>query len=227
MRRLGLALTLMLVVVAGNHAGPNEGGVLNVQGNVDGVDTGGDPCTGVPIPAYCYELMNAAQPDANGVEWFVVVASNEVLGTPLRFEAITFGVGDYDAGTCYIAFYGPCVPAGMNAQEIPSEGWPGPNTGTSVSWAPDCLQGGLGTVVPIYYFGLYTYGGGGAVQLADSYPGIPASFSSCDTPPFEDAVYAFGVFHCGDVGGQYGSEPFCCCSPTRKTTWGQIKGIYR
>lgn len=222
MRTLGLALILTLLLLTGSHAGPNEGGALNVQGNVDGVDTNGDPCTVIPIPANCFELVNVAQPDANGVEWFVVVATSVYY--PLSFNTITFGLGNYETGECYIGFFGPCVPEGTQVLEIPSEGWPGPNTGTSVSWAPDCLQG---EIVPIYYFGIYVYGGGGTIPLADAYPGQPAAFVSCDTPPEEDPVIGFNAFYCGETAPPSGTEPICGKPATRKTTWGQIKNIYR
>lgn len=220
-RALGLAFALTLLLATGSHAGPNEDGILVVHGNVDGVDTGGDPCSGIPIPETCEELIPGAIPDGYGVEWFVVIAAGNGLGDGLSFNTITFGIGNYDMQACYIAYYGPCYPELMPL-EIPTYDWPGRYQGTAVSWAPHCLSG---RVVPIYYFGVYAYGDG-IVPLADEYPEQPAAFVSCDQLPEEDPIAGFGTFGYGDAVGQ---GPDCPEIPVASevTTWGQIKAIYR
>jgi hypothetical protein len=211
MKKLVLAMAVLALTATVAFAGPNANNSLTVHGNVDGLPTTGDPCTDIPIPQLCEDTQPVAQPNVDGVEWFVVLAAG---ANPLAFNTVTFGVGTYDSGACYIGLYGPCS-ADLNPLEIPSGGWPGPNSGTSVSWSPNCLTGML---VPIYYFGVYAYAPG-TIPLGDEYPGQTAAFVSCDSPPEEDAIERFGSFGCG--GGQgvrecpTGPPPTgaCCIGP--------------
>lgn len=213
---LGVAIAVLPWSVL---AGPNEGVYLNPHGNVDGVETNGDPCLAIALPDTCGELSSTAVGDGLGVEWFLIVAGRD--SDPLGFTTITFGIGNYDGEACYIAVFGPCNQA-EGPLEIPSDGWPLPDedgVGTSVSWSPSCIQG---TLVPVYYFGIYAYGPE-MIPLGDYYPGQTAAVVSCDDPVEEDVITAFGVL---GIGGEMG-EIMCPATPTRKTTWGQIKNIYR
>jgi hypothetical protein len=219
---LGVALA---VLTCGAMAGPNEHAGLFVQGNAAGVETNGDPCTAIALPATCWDLVPTATPDASDVEWFLIVAVHQP--EQLSFNTITFGIGDYDygAGVAYIAGYGPCF-SNYGPLEIPSDGWPigeppGDASGTSVSWAPECLTG---NIVPIYYFGFYAYGNPQTIQLGDFYPGQDPNFVSCGSPPEEDSVVAFGVM---PLGGAAADPVDCELVPVMETTWGQIKNIYR
>jgi hypothetical protein len=214
-------ITAALMIVASTaHAGPNEGIVLTPHGNVKCAETSGDIC-GVleaQLPDTCEETDPNACPDSYGLEMYIAVAAGE---TELAFNTITFGIGEYDLYACYLPTYGPCRPD-LGALEIPSAGWPDPYTGTSISWAPNCLHG---TLVPVYYFGFYVYYSGGPVPFGDFYPGRPATVTSCGDPPEEDPIVGFGVIGCGDDPGQQ-----VCPGgpvPARPTTWGQIKRIYR
>jgi hypothetical protein len=158
---LGVALA---VFTCGAMAGPNENTGLFVQGNAAGVETNGDPCAAIALPATCWDLVPTATPDLNGVEWFLIVAVHEP--EELAFNTITFGVGAYDAGVCYVSVYGPCF-SNYGPLEIPTDDWPGNTSGTSVSWAPECLTG---NIVPVYYFGIYAYGAG-TIPLGPFYQG--------------------------------------------------------
>jgi hypothetical protein len=158
------------------------------------------------------------------MEWFLILGARE--SEPLGFTDVIFGVGDYDWQWCYIAEYGPCHPE-LGPLEIPSDAWPGPVTGTSVSW-PTCLEGNL---VPIYYFGVYVYGPG-QIPFGDFYPGHPSVFFSCTDPSETDDITAFGTI---GFGGAEGENP-CPTSSVpddigetegESTTWGQIKTLYR
>jgi hypothetical protein len=142
-----LAMLLLTFASTVVNAGPNEGLTLIVQGNVTGVETDGNPCANIPIPETCEETIPRATPDLDGVEWFIVLAAG---ANPLAFHTITFGIGDYDPAACYISETGACFPQ-FGPLEIPSNGWPGPFSGTAVSWAPFCLEGLL---VPVYFFGV-------------------------------------------------------------------------
>jgi hypothetical protein len=201
MKTLVLALTLLLIPLTGSHAGPNAGLTLTPMGHVSGIGSSGDVCAdiSVQLPENCEDMDPNATPDANGVEWYIAVAA----GDGLCFNTIVFGIGDYDPYACYLAAYGPCFPE-FAPLEIPSSGWPGPNTGTAVSWAPNCLCGDL---VPVYYFGFYVYYGGGPVPFGDFYPGNSATVVSCTSPPEEDPItdpngdLMFGIIGCGDDDG--------------------------
>lgn len=209
MRKLVLAMAFLALGATVAFAGPNDGVTLTVQGNVTGVETEGDPCGNIPIPATCEETSPVAMGDATGEEWFIVLAAG---ANPLAFTTITFGIGDYDPYACYIDQKAPCFGT-LGPLEIPSDGWPGPNTGTSVSWAPNCLTGML---VPVYYFGVYVYGPG-TVPLGNTYPGQQAEVISCDDPPVSDPILQFGSFGCAGAAGEQvcpeigpGPEGACC-----------------
>jgi hypothetical protein len=195
MKKLVLAMAFLALGAGVALAGPNAGLTLTPHGNVDGVETNGDPCGAfIPPGVTCEDTNPNAAPDPSGVEWYVVLAA----GNSLAFNTIVFGVGDYDPYACYLAGSGPCF-GDLNPLEVPSAGWPGPNSGTAVSWAPECLTGDL---VPVYYFGFYVYYGGGSVPLGDFYPGQVAAVVSCESPPEEDLIADFGAIGCGDDPGE-------------------------
>jgi hypothetical protein len=196
MKRLVLAMAFLALGAGVALAGPNAGLTLTPMGNVAGAETEGNPCGVIAgqLPDVCEGTDPNAAPDLGGVEWYIAVAA----GDGLCFNTITFGVGDYDPYACYVAGFGPCFPE-LDPLEIPSGAdWPGPFTGTSVSWAPNCLCGDL---VPVYYFGFYIYYGGGSVPFGDFFPGQTASAVSCDSPPEEDVIEGFGAMGCGDDPG--------------------------
>jgi hypothetical protein len=225
---LTFALCALALVVLSSTAvaKPNYGVILNVHGNAGGVETNGDVCGTLwaDPPTSCAELSTTALPDASGVEWFLILATREGYPWELQIYTVVFGLGPYDDAACAPGIWGPCNSDEL-ALEQPSAGWPAPETGTAVSWNPNCQAGEL---VPLYYIGFYTYGGpGGAVPLGDYYPGQPASVVSCPAPgeaPEEDPIYAFGIIGCGDDPGMKNCDyPV----PVEKTTWGQIKSIYQ
>lgn len=210
MKRLVLAMACLALVAGGAFAGDNDGAVLTVHGDQTGAPTNGDPCTIFPTGVACEDLNPNGAPGDGGLEWIYAVAAG---ANPLSFNTVTFGVGGYNPGECYVYFFGPCR-SDLGFLELPSAGWPGPNTGTSVTWAPACLTG---MVVPVYYFGIYVYGPG-VFPLADSYPGQSAAFVDCNNPPQEDPVAGFGSGGCGGAQGtlvcpQVGPVIGACCFP--------------
>jgi hypothetical protein len=209
MKRLLLIVTFVVFWCGTALAGPNIGVTLTPHGNILCAETNGDVCSAIQLPAICHDTTPESCPDENGVEWFLAVAT----GDGLCFNTITFGIGNYDPYVCYVADYGPCFPE-FSPLEIPSAGWPGPKTGTSVSWAPNCLCGGL---IPVYYFGFYVYYAGGPVPFGDFYPGQTAAVVSCESPPEEDPIAIFGTMGCGaDPGAQGcpGELLGACCVDT-------------
>lgn len=224
MKTLALALTLMLLSLTASHAGPNEGVVLGVQGNVDGVETNGEPWIHIPYPQTCAELVPTATPDAYGVEWFLVVAVLE--SDPLEISTFAFGLGEFDPVVLYIGAFGPTF-TNLSPLEISTEGWPGPQEGTAVT-VGSCICYPETNVVPVYYFGVYAYAPGTIPLGPFGFPD-PAVFTVVDCfcggeQPIEDPIEDWGIMGCGGAEGFNPCEP---PTPTEQTTWGQIKAIYR
>jgi hypothetical protein len=256
MRRLLLAIAILAVTAGMAFAGPNAGVVLSVQGNVDGVETDGIPCTTIALPATCEELNASASPDLTDVYWYLAVVVSDPANTP-NFNTVTFGLGAFSMAESYVAVTGSCV---AGALEVSTSGWPGPGEGTAVSWAPDCLYGYM---EPVYFFGVYQYVLG-PIPLG-AHPVQGANVVDCSADPQTDDFVGLGVMEgtnptcpggtqpepgaccfgplcvmlleteCADQGGDwYGgdcgpnNEP---CpqepTPTQETTWGSIKNIYR
>jgi hypothetical protein len=182
-----------------------------VHGNFEGVDTAGNPCVSIPVPNSFFDMIPTASPDEHGLEWFLAVAVHYPQPVALSFQTITFGVGAYDPQTCYIVAYGPCR-QDLNPQEIPSDGWPGPVSGTAVAWIPGCLEG---DAIPVYYFGVYAYSEG-SIPLGGYYPSLDAEVTSCEEPVEADPITFFGEMQCGGHANAIESS-----------TWGRIKVIYR
>ena len=198
MRRLLLAMAILALASGVAFAGPNAGVILAVQGNVLGVDTLGDPCANIALPGTCEEMIPASSPDPGGlVDWFLAVVVSPLANTP-NFNTVVFGLGAYDSGLAYVGFFGPCV---VGALEVTTTGWPGPGTGTAVSWSPDCLYGYM---EPVYYFGIYIYGSAD-VPLTD-HPVQDSGVVDCSANPVTDLFGGYGAM---GVGGSAGSNPDC------------------
>ena len=93
-----------------------------------------------------------------------------------------------------MADWGPCDLIG-SPLEIPGDGWPGPNTGTAVSWAPDCWSGDL---VPVYWLVTYAYASG--VIPLEAHPIQNSTFVDCSSPPIEDTISGYGSMGFGFSG---------------------------
>jgi hypothetical protein len=185
---ISIALT---VVSAGMvFAGPNEGGVLVVHHDPELVLT--DACAAAAFPDSCGELNATAAANGEPQLWFVLAAFPDNISD--RMNTITFGLGDYDPEDLVMGLYGACDAVGTPI-EIPGPGWPGPNTGTAVSWAPGCLGG---QITPIYWLQTYAYVAG-TIPLA-SHPVQGGTFVSCAAPVAEDSVSEYGVIGFGIPG---------------------------
>lgn len=120
-----------------------------------------------------------------------------------------FGFGSYNGDLFGFTQYGPCLP-GLGL-ELPTENWPGPNSGTAIVTSDTNWQG---TLVPVYYFAGFAYGEGLIPLAAD-----PATdfigFGNCSMPPeifSVRCVPAMGLFTDGIAC--YPSTPppaFVCC----------------
>lgn len=195
-------------------AGSNEGIVLMVHGTST-QDSSGD----CQVPETCEALTSNTQPDIFGIEWFLVVMVSPPKNDT-NFLVVTFSIGDYDTEDLYVAFTGPCH-QDLGPLEIPFGDWPMPNSGTGISWAPNCLTS---HIEPVYYMGAYVYGPE-TIYFGDFYGSGP-SVVDCGDPPVEDPIEDFGAM---GFGGDPGFNPECPGEPTavEGTTWGRIKRMYR
>jgi hypothetical protein len=252
MRRLLLAMAILAITAGVAFAGPNAGVILSVQGNALGVETEGDVCGAIALPATCEELVTGATPDLGGISWYLAVVVSPAANTP-NFNTVVFGLDTFNMADNYISYTGACV---TGALEISTAGWPGPGEGTAVSWAPGCLYGYM---EPVYYFGTYNYGGMIPLGVHPVQGGVVVD---CSADPQEDPFEGFGVMEgANPTCPGSGPEPGACCfgpscvmllevdciaqggdwyggtcepdnpcpteTPTNETTWGSIKNIYR
>lgn len=191
-------LLLLLLIVAGTaSAGPNQGVVLAVHGDQEGIATAGDgPLT---LPSSTDDLVPRAEPDPHGVEWFTILAVSPPENSPDIF-VVTFGLGDYDPDVCEVAYSWPAH-AGYYTLEIPTDNWPGPFSGTSVAFGE---VGALTNhIEPIYYIGVYARRPG-EIPLGDFYPSQDAVVVTYprDGMPVEDPIAGFAVLGCGGAEGE-------------------------
>jgi hypothetical protein len=208
MRRLLMAMALLVLVSGSAFAvGSNPGVVLAVQGDVLGVATvdAASPCDLIAMPTTCEGLVTGATNTAGDpCAFYLMVVVSPPENTP-NFNTVTFGVGSW-TGTGYILHTGWCHPTGS---ELPSTGWPGMNTGTSVSIAPDCWTGNY--LQPVYYLGVYNYGTPFEIPLA-GHPTQGQSVVDCAADPQLDEFVGLGVIEGANPtcpGGQ--PEPGACC----------------
>jgi hypothetical protein len=204
MRRLLLATAILAIASGVAFAGPNEGVILSIQGNAQGVETEGYPCVAIALPAECEDMVTGATPDATGISWYLAVVVSPAENTP-NFNTVVFGLEAYEPyADGFIAFTGPCV---AGALEVSTANWPLGGEGTAVSWAPDCLYGYM---EPVYFFGTYNYGG---VIPLGAHPVSPSVVVDCTADPASDAFVGFGQIEGTnpDCPGGPDPEPAACC----------------
>lgn len=207
------AAIALILITSPAHAASNEGIVLMVHGVPYGEHT-----VNCDVPETCEELTSNTEPDAFGIEWFLVVLVSPPENEP-NFNTVTFSIGDYDTNDLYVAYTGPCHRE-LDPLEVPLGGWPLPISGVGISWAPNCLTS---HIEPVYYMGAYVYGPE-TVYFGNFY-GSSSSVVDCGFPPEEDP---FADFAAMGFGGDPGYNPECP-EPTAAdvTTWGRIKRMYR
>lgn len=191
---LGLLLVTSLgslLVTSTCLAGMDDGGVLVVHHDPGLVFSAS--CDSLIVPADCSQLNAAAAADGSPQLWFVLAAFPDNLQD--RFSTVTFGLGEYQDTNLVIGDWGACDIIGSSL-EIPSDGWPGPNSGTSISWSPAC---GGGKLIPVYWFLTYAYAAG-TIPLADTFPGQSANFVDCSSFPAEEPISDFGTMGFGVPG---------------------------
>ncbi|MBU1702024.1 MAG: hypothetical protein KJ970_19625 [Candidatus Eisenbacteria bacterium] len=218
MRKLMLGMLILAAGLSGASAGPNEGVVLSIQGNT----TGGpitEPCLTITLPESCENLDPSALPDDHDVEWFLVVVVSPAANAP-NFDSITFGIGDYNTGDAYISYNGTCIPgAGWSF----TGAWPLPGSGIEITWDPGCTSSDY--LFPAFYFGVYVYAP--ATIPLTPHPSEPSGVTDCSEDSVFDPFEGFGAMGCGGEPGYNPPCPDIEPTPIKRTTWGNIRSIYR
>lgn len=204
-----LLLYGMASLVSTAVAGPNVGGVLVVHSDPEIVYT--TACSGADTISLCSSLISEA-PDNGIVNWIVLVAFPESRSGAI--STISFGLGDYDAEASYIAYWEACN-TNLNPIEIPTDNWPQPGTGTSISWAPSCLSGEL---IPIYRFQSYVNAPGTIPLAPHPTHGWEEGFVDCDAQ--QDPILGFGILGLGVPGHNPCPE---AAEIVVEGTWGVIE----
>jgi hypothetical protein len=218
MRRIFLFLFLICACACSTMADPDNlaGGVL-----ITHYVPPYSPPLRYPVPCYDYdavlEIDDASQQLCrtdyvstyqDPAIWYVLAAFHE----DKTWCGTQFGLGDYNNFVFYLIDHGQCL---SNSLEIPTAGWPRPNTGISIAATDEMWEGNFR---PIYYFRGYAYMAAlygdytpTLIELTD-YPGQNfMGFGNCEAPsqtwPAEGG--ALGVFT--DGVAVYPQTPGACC----------------
>lgn len=189
-----IALGMCLAVPAAS-AGSNAGGVylLHLAPEIQYTSSNRSYCEQFDVKSFD-DVRVSGKPDPSRAQVFYVLAAFDAEHSP-RFKTIGFGFGEgINAEKIQFENWGACA---SNIMEMPSEGWPGPGSGTAVFFADTVFTGRL---TPVYWFSAYVYG---ECQLElSAYPGkrLGAFFVDDGSPPMEDRVESFGALGFGMEG---------------------------
>jgi hypothetical protein len=137
--------------------------------------------------------------------WYVIAAFTE----DKIWCGVQFGLGDYDPLSWYMTSEGGnCL---VNSLEIPTAGWPGPNTGIAIAATDEPFEGNF---LAVFWFEGYHYADDPTVIDITGYPGHDfIGFANCEAPsvawPAEGG--AMGVFTDGVAVYPQEPIPVACC----------------
>lgn len=217
MNRAGRILSILLAAVlhplCARGGANGDGGLIVHADPYIGYTASRDYCDqDFQNPGDC--LSARTQVSAAGdpvIVWFIAAFPGNASPA---VTAVQFGL-DTTVPRGSIAGRGGC---GSMLLELPDSGFPGPFTGTLVSFATDYR-----TFFPIYWFAVE--GESGDSFGSGPYPGDNrAVFVDDGSPPAEDRISRFG-----SVGWGGGGENDCPPSAfdTRSSSWGDVKAGYR
>jgi hypothetical protein len=214
MRRLGSCWFLLILLLGSAGAQPYnlEGGAFIVH-RVPELAYSTEPPTGNWCTSCLPHAIDSCDAQINRVDpvgaarvvWFVLAAWYEAK----LWCGVEFGLDDYDPSLFTFDAYGPCFPA--SGLEIPTTGWPGPDTGIALATTVEAWSGNY---IPVYYFTGYAYEGPGVLPLGPSPTSGLAGTANCGTPPRLWPAIALGglgigtdgIFACPPSGPRIG----CC-----------------
>jgi len=207
MFRTVLVLILTSLLTAPVFAGPNSGGTLILHDcGLFYYDTDPDACQSGTDPASCTE----ADPEveyATGGGWCALIrvyAAFPATSNP-RMMGVSWGV-HYNAGLLWFLGYRACADF-----ELSDAGWPGPDTGTSVTW--NAAQ--TGHLVPLYGFFAETYSRPATVTLI-AHPTYGGWFGDDSVPAILDPIAGYGTLGFDTPGVLICPDDIptgACCAP--------------
>jgi hypothetical protein len=205
MKRLILAVAILALSAGVTYAGTNPNVLLFAHGDLNGEFTTDDPCGF--CPATCEELQTHATDPGYGGVWtgyyYLAVVVSPPENSP-NIATVIFGLGTWDTAQGYVYnSWGACT--AFPISELSTAGWPGPDEGTSVTWAPNCHYE---YILPVYYFQVYAAGTPPVIPLGP-HPTQGGNVVDCGSPPTQDPFLDYGEFE--------GTNPDC---PGAQQEWG-------
>jgi hypothetical protein len=176
--------------------GTNEGGVLLLLHHpttvytvdpydycLDGYDLCDQPCD---------ITQEYGMQDYGGAGTVKYVLAYFPPGVPVAVAGAQFGIMGYDPYCVLIGNAGPCI--GPSGLEIPGDGWPGPDTGTSLTFGPVVYN----QCFPVYW--LYTYSycpyycSGTMMCLGPNPDSGQGQFGDDSAPPVLQDITGYGCY---------------------------------
>jgi hypothetical protein len=126
--------------------------------------------------------------------WFVMASFKDSPG-PVDLAGIDFGFAGFSSSDIVFVDHGICDDGVFSVLELPTDGWPGPNEGTAVTFMP----GKRSRLVEIYWFATYVYA---AVSIEFDVDPLTdmGLFGDNQTPPEIDEIWDFGIMGFGESG---------------------------
>lgn len=204
-----MILLLSVPLISGRAlAGPHENGVILPHLALDLEYSYGQSFENQSDVRSCEEAVTSGDvnPDVAQV-WYVLASFHKSPG-PVDLRGIVFGFADFDPSRIAIVDWGNDA-----LLEIPGDGWPGPNEGTTLTWDVSKTT----TICEIYWFACYVYGDA-YVPLGpwefDPNRGPEGQFCDLSTPPIPDEIADYGAIGFGTTGRNPCSlipETGACC----------------
>jgi hypothetical protein len=211
---MGRLLVLLCVTAIAAQADPNDltGGVFILHSppeiNWSCYEQYG-ACDGYDACGFGIQNCEEQNPRIDGPQttiWYVIAAWSEAK----TWCGVEFGLGSYPAEELFITTWGPCFP--QTGLEIPTPGFPAPNTGTSIVVIPQPWEGNF---QPVYWFiGYDGYGTPGQFPLTVHPVSRFGGFANCAVPSVlfpAECFGSLGIFEPGVTCCPGSVTPRVCC----------------
>jgi hypothetical protein len=222
--------SVLVLGAASAGAGPHANGVLltHLNSNIE-YTTSTPSYAGESDLDDCREAVCEGSVVADRAQVWFVIASFAKSPGPVDLAGVEFGFANFSAGDVSFVGYGACnEDAGY---EIPTDRWPGPREGTSITFtiAPRHEE-----LVEIYWFATYIYDVV-SIELTVRPLTEVAVFSDPSIPQQVDDVADFGILGFGEPGYNPCANPgpasgACCiwgqCQITQRDACESQGGIY-
>ncbi len=184
-----LALLLCSAIAGRAFAGPNAGGTLLMHANPSLIfTTSTSNYCGQSGLTTCEAATTHLPQSTTPTLWFVVAAFPE-FSQP-HVTGVSFGLGDYDPTAISMLGHGSCANFEADTQD-----WPGPNTGTSLSWSSPRGE----RLIELYWFAGYAYTE--ATLALGPHPTFGGYFVDNSPSPVSDAIAGYSSLGFGALSG--------------------------